>query len=133
MFFDFNKGGLPRFDPSHCSPLGAFLKQSWGHLGAILGRLGDKLGQLCGANTKALNNTLFDDSVVGPHVHFAYKTFVFFYGFEKQCSTDIENIDLMKMLKSLSLGSCAAKSLDVVWPGAMGPISVNGILTITQV
>ena len=50
--------------------LGAISGPSWGHLGAILGGLGDKLGQIWGAKTKALNNTLFDDSVVGPHSHF---------------------------------------------------------------
>mgnify|MGYP001456798506 CR=1 FL=1 len=104
--------------------LGAILGPSWGHLGAILGRLGDKLGQLWGANTKALNNTLFDDSVVGPHAH-AYKTNAFLMVLKKQCSTDIENTDLMKMLKSLSHYPCAAKSLVGVNTNAKRHLAVS--------
>ena len=64
---------------------------------------------------------------------FVYKTFGFFNYFEKQCSTDIESTDSMKMLESLARCPCAAKSLDVVWYGAMGSKFVNGMLNITQV
>ena len=45
---------------------------------------------------------------------FAYKTNAFLMVLKKQCSTDIENTDFMKMLKSLSHYPCAAKSLDGV-------------------
>ena len=42
---------------------------------------------------------------------FAYKTNAFLMVLKKQCSADIENIDLMKILKSLSPYACAAKAL----------------------
>ena len=42
---------------------------------------------------------------------FAYKANAFVLVLKKQCLTDIENTDFMKMLKSLSHYPCAAKSL----------------------
>ena len=56
---------------------------------------------------------------------FAYKACGCFNGFEKHCSTDIENTDLMKMLKSLSHYPCAAKSLVGVNTNAKRPMRVN--------
>ena len=42
---------------------------------------------------------------------FAYRTNAFLMVLKKQCSTDIENTEFMKMLKSFSHYPCAAKSL----------------------
>ena len=42
---------------------------------------------------------------------FVYKTKAFLMVLKKQCSTDIENTEFMKIMKSLSPYACAAKSL----------------------
>ena len=56
---------------------------------------------------------------------FVYKTNAFLMVLKKQCSSDIENIDFMKMLKSLSHYPCAAKSLVGVNTNAKRLITVN--------
>ena len=55
---------------------------------------------------------------------FAYKTNAFLMALKKQCSADIENIDVMKMLKSLSPYACAAKTLFSANTSAKNP---NGV------
>ena len=50
-------------------------------------------------------------ALLGSMLIFAYKTNAFLMVLKKQCSTDIENTDFMKMLKSLSHYPRAAKSL----------------------
>ena len=56
---------------------------------------------------------------------FAYKANAFLMVLKKQCSTDIENTDFMKMLKSLSHYPCAAKSLVGVNTSAKTPIGAK--------
>ena len=56
---------------------------------------------------------------------FAYKTNAFLMVLKKQCPTDIENTDFMKMLKSLSPYACAAKSLVGVNTNAKRPMGAN--------
>ena len=56
---------------------------------------------------------------------FVYKTNAFLMVLKKQCSTDIEDTDVMEMLKSLSHYPCAAKSLVGVNTNAKRLITVN--------